>query len=167
MFKSENQLRKTKPKMIPWSKRKKNIWFRQCLWEELQTLSLRTLPAFFGVKQPQEAKQHEKRLSQMTCSNKPRHFSKGPGHRRPPSVVLPWNFEGFLSYKQQGHPCWFLILMRFALSERTASTGTIIDWTNIPDDVICALRSWPATCSWLLCSWFWLRIIGGKMWLLL
>ena len=157
--------------MIPWSKGKKNIWFQQCLWEELQTLSLWTLPAFFGVKQPQEAKQHEKRLSQMTCSSKPRHFSKGPASWRPPSVVLSWNFEVFLSYQQQGHPCWFFVLMRFALSERIASTGTIIDRTwiiDIPDDVICVLRSWPTTCSWLLCSWFWLRILfGGKRWLLL
>lgn len=123
--------------MIPWSKRKKNIWFRQCLWEELQTLSLRTLPAFFGVKQPpQEAKQHEKRLSQMTCSNKPRHSSKGPASRRPPSVVLSWNFEGFLSYQQQGHPCfsWDLLSLKGShpqgqlLIERTFLMMSFVSW---------------------------------------
>ena len=132
--------------IIKWSPgaKEKNVWFWQCLWEKLKTLWLWTLPAFFGVKQPQEAKQHEKRLSQTTCSNKPRNFSRGPGSWKPPRYVIghcPFlELCRFLEYQQQGHPTSTRLLTGHGISERILSTGTIIDWTDIPGDVMCV--SW-------------------------
>lgn len=125
-----------------------------------------------GVKQPpQDAKQHEKRLSQTTCSNKPRNFSRGPGSWKPPSYVVghcPFLELGRILEYQQGHPTPTWLLTGHGISERIVSTGTIIDRTDIPDDVMCVLKSWPTACSWLLCPWCWPRVLfGGKRWLLL
>lgn len=81
-FDIENQLCKTKPKVFPWGKGK-NVWFRQCLMEKLRHFHFGSSLHSLGVKWPRGTQQPEKRLSQPTCSNKPRNFSSGPGSGRP------------------------------------------------------------------------------------
>lgn len=62
---------------VPLEQREKCLVSTVSLRETLRPLSLWILLAFFGVKWPQGTKQHEKRLSQLTCSSVPRNFSSG------------------------------------------------------------------------------------------
>lgn len=65
---------------------KENVFGFDSNSQRTQTLALRVLSAFFGVKQP-GIKQPEKRLSHPACSSVPRNILSGLGVRRPPSFV--------------------------------------------------------------------------------
>lgn len=100
---------------------------------ETQALSLWILPSFFGVKwPPQETKQHEKWLSQPTCSDMPRNFSSSPGSGGllifSKDIVLSWNLAGgwsicIWSIARLSH----LTSDQKYISKMITSTETIID----------------------------------------
>lgn len=131
--------------------------------QRTQTLSLWILLAFFGVKRPQGTKQHEKRLSQLTCSSVPSNFSSGPGSWRPPSFVA-----GHCPFLELGRILGLSIwIIARPSHSHLISDGTWYFWNNHIHrddywlnilDVMCVLKFWPTLCSsWSICSWSWLR----------
>lgn len=151
-----------KPKVFP-RKKGKCVWFWQHLLEELRRLHIGSSLHSLGLSSHQLQ-------SSLRKGGVNQHAAMRPGTSQAAregggllillqDTVLPWDFTGF------SLSIW--IIARPSRSHLT-SDGTWYFWndhihrdsywlwTHILD-VMCVLKSWPITCSWLLHSWSRLR----------